>query len=76
MMDQLRELLARRRQLVVMINAEKQRLARAEGLLTRRSHKPMLRSLEGERDRVHRDRVPKASSPSAPGSGMPRRRNK
>jgi transposase len=54
MMDQLRELLARRRQLVVMINAEKQRLAKAEGVVTQRSHKTMLRSLEGERDRIDR----------------------
>ena len=32
--DELRELLARRRQLVVMINAEKQRLAKAESAVT------------------------------------------
>jgi transposase len=54
MMGQLQELLARRRQLVVMINAEKQRLARAGGKLTQRSHKAMLRSLEGEQARIER----------------------
>ncbi len=53
-MDQLRELLARRRQLVVMINAEKQRLAKAESAVTQRSHKAMLRSLEAEPDRIGR----------------------
>lgn len=54
MMDQLRELLARRRQLVIMINAEKQRLAKAESAVTQRSHKTMLKSLEAERDRIDR----------------------
>lgn len=54
MMLQLQELLARRRQLVVMINAEKQRFARAESKVTRRSHKTMLKSLEVERGRIDR----------------------
>ena len=54
MMTQLQELLARRRQLVVMINAEKQRAARAESKVTRRSHKTMLKSLEAERTRIDR----------------------
>jgi transposase len=51
---QLQELLARRRQLVVMINAEKQRLARAESAVTQRSHQALLRSLEAERARIDR----------------------
>ena len=50
----LRELLARRRQLVVMINAEKQRLAKAADQLTQRSFKTILRSLEAERARIDR----------------------
>lgn len=54
MMAQLHELLARRRQLVVMINAEKQRLAKAEAVVTRRSHQAMLRRLEAERARIDR----------------------
>jgi transposase len=54
MMSQMQELLARRRQLIVMINAEKQRLARAESAITQRSHKAMLRNLEGERARIDR----------------------
>ena len=54
MMAQLQELLARRRQLVVMINAEKQRLAKAAGAVTQRSHKAMLKSLEGEQARIDR----------------------
>ena len=54
MMRQLQELLARRRQLVVMINAEKQRFAKAESQVTQRSHKAMLRSLESERGRIDR----------------------
>ena len=53
-MTQLRELLARRRQLVIMINAEKQRFAKAESKITQRSHKAMLRSLEAERARIDR----------------------
>ena len=54
MMTQLQELLARRRQLVVMINAEKQRFAKAESKITQRSHKAMLKSLESERGRIDR----------------------
>lgn len=54
MMVQLQELLARRRQLVVMINAEKQRAARAESRVTQRSHKAMLKSLESEQGRIDR----------------------
>lgn len=54
MMIQLQELLARRRQLVVMINAEKQRFAKAESKVTRRSHQAMLKSLEAERGRIDR----------------------
>jgi transposase len=50
----LRELLARRRQLVVMINAEKQRLAKAADKLTQRSFKAILRSLQAERERIDR----------------------
>lgn len=54
MMSQLQELLARRRQLVVMINAEKQRFAKAQSKVTQRSHKAMLKSLESERGRIDR----------------------
>jgi transposase len=54
MMTQLQELLGRRRQLVVMINAEKQRFAKAESRITQRSHKAMLRSLEAEQARIDR----------------------
>lgn len=53
-MTQLQELLARRRQLVVMINAEKQRFAKAESRITQRSHKAMLKSLESELERIDR----------------------
>ena len=53
-MTQLQELLARRRQLVVMINAEKQRFAKAKSKVTQRSHKTMLRSLESEQVRIDR----------------------
>jgi transposase len=53
-MLRLRELLARRRQLVVMINAEKQRLAKAADKLAQRSFKTILRSLEAERARIDR----------------------
>src|SRR5215204_6532977 len=53
-MTQLQELLARRRQLVVMINAEKQRAAHAGSKVTQRSHKRMLKSLEAERGRIER----------------------
>jgi len=60
---QLQELLGRRRQLVVMVTAERQRLARAESAVTQRSHKAMLRSLEAERERIDRaiDKLVKAS---------------
>ena len=54
MMDRLRELLARRRQLVVMVTAEKQRLAKAADAVTQRSHKAMLKTLGGERERIDR----------------------
>ena len=54
MMRQLGELLARRRQLVVMINAEKQRLAKAGSKITQRSHQAMLKTLENERARIDR----------------------
>lgn len=50
----LRELLARRRQLVVMINAEQQRLAKAEDKIARRSLKAVLKSLTAERERIDR----------------------
>jgi len=62
-MTQLRELLARRRQLLVMINAEKQRLAKAESTITQRSCKAMVKSLEAERERIGRaiDKLIKAS---------------
>lgn len=50
----LRELLARRRQLVVMINAEKQRLGKAADKLAQRSFKTVLRSLETEQGRIDR----------------------
>jgi transposase len=50
----LRELLARRRQLVVMLNAERQRLAKARDQTARRSFKVLLRSLEAERARLDR----------------------
>jgi transposase len=48
----LAELMARRRQLVVMINAEKQRLAKAQDRITQRSFKALLKSLETERARI------------------------
>jgi transposase len=54
MLAQLQELLARRRQLVVMINAEKQRFAKAASRITQRSHQAMRRSLEGELGRIDR----------------------
>jgi len=54
LMLRLRELLARRRQLVIMINAEKQRLGKAADKLTQRSFKTILRSLEAERARIDR----------------------
>ena len=51
---ELHELLARRRQLVIMINAEKQRFAKAANRITQRSCKALLKSLEAERERVDR----------------------
>jgi transposase len=48
----LAELMARRRQLVIMINAEKQRLARARDQITQRSLRAVLKSLEAERARI------------------------
>lgn len=50
----LRELLSRRRQLVVMINAEKQRLAKAEDKIAQRSCQAALRSLIAARERIER----------------------
>lgn len=62
-MTQLQDLLARRRQLVIMINAEKQRLAKAENPITRRSCMTLLKSLTAERERIDRaiDKLVKAS---------------
>jgi transposase len=48
----LAELMARRRQLVVMINAEKQRLARAQDRIAQSSFKAVLKRLEAERARI------------------------
>jgi len=45
-------LMARRRQLVVMINAEKQRLGKARDRIAQRSFQAMLKSLEAERTRI------------------------
>jgi transposase len=50
----LAELMARRRQLVVMINAEKQRLAKAQDRIAQRSFTALLKSLEAERARIDR----------------------
>lgn len=50
----LRELLARRRQLVSMISAEQQRLAKAEDEIARRSLETVLESLAAERERIDR----------------------
>jgi transposase len=63
MMTQLQELLARRRQLVVMINAEKQRFAKAESKITQRSYKATQKTLEAERGRIDRaiDKLVQAS---------------
>jgi len=46
------ELMARRRQLVVMINAEKQRLARAHDRIAQSSFRAVLKRLEAERVRI------------------------
>ena len=48
----LQELMARRRQLVVMINAEKQRLAKAQDRMAQSSFKTVLKSLEAARARI------------------------
>ena len=48
----LAELMARRRQLVVMINAEKQRLAKAQDRIAQRSFKALLKTLQAERQRI------------------------
>jgi transposase len=48
----LAELMARRRQLVVMINAEKQRLAKAQDRIAQRSFTALLKTLEAERERI------------------------
>jgi transposase len=48
----LAELMARRRQLVVMVNAEKQRLGKARDRIAQRSFKALLKSLEAERARI------------------------
>jgi len=50
----LAELMARRRQLVVMINAEKQRLGKAQDRIAQRSFKALLKSLQAERARIDR----------------------
>jgi transposase len=48
----LQELMARRRQLVIMINAEKQRLAKAQNRVAQSSFRAVLKSLEAERTRI------------------------
>ena len=48
----LQELMARRRQLVIMINAEKQRLARAQDRIAQSSFKAVTKRLEAERARI------------------------
>ena len=48
----LAELMARRRQLVVMINAEKQRLAKARDPIAQSSFKAVLKRLQAERARI------------------------
>jgi transposase len=48
----LAELMARRRQLVVMINAEKQRLAKAHDRVAQSSFRAVLKRLEAERARI------------------------
>jgi len=53
-LTELRALLSRRSQLVEMATAEKQRAARAENPLTRRSCEKILRQLEAETGRVER----------------------
>ena len=55
--------MARRRQLVVMINAEKQRLAKARDRIAQRSFKAVIKRLEAERVRIDKaiDRLIEAS---------------
>jgi len=48
----LQKLMARRRQLVIMINAEKQRLARAQDRIAQSSFKAVTKRLEAERARI------------------------
>ena len=48
----LQKLMARRRQLVIMISAEKQRLARAQGRIAQSSFKAVTKRLEAERARI------------------------
>jgi transposase len=50
----LAELMARRRQLVIMINAEKQRLAKARDRIAQSSFRAVLKRLEAERARIDR----------------------
>lgn len=50
--SRLQELMARRRQLVVMINAEKQRLAKAQDPVAQHSFRALLKSLEVEQARI------------------------
>jgi transposase len=59
----LAELMARRRQLVVMINAEKQHLARAQNRIAQSSFRAVLKRLEAERARADKaiDKLVEAS---------------
>jgi transposase len=59
----LAELMARRRQLVVMINAEKQRLAKARDRVAQSSFRAVIKRLEAERARIDKaiDQLIKAS---------------
>ena len=59
LMVRLRELLARRRQLVVMINAEKQRLAKARDRHAQRSFKAVLQA--ASRPSAHASTAPSTS---------------
>jgi transposase len=52
LLTRLAELMARRRQLVVMINAEKQRLARAHDHIAQSSFRAVLKRLEAKRRRI------------------------
>jgi transposase len=53
-LQQLRTLMARRRQLVNMAQAEDQRLSKATAKIAQRSFKAILRSLDAERERIER----------------------